>query len=117
MDIKNPDWTLDVLYEKHLKFSKSLKELPDNIRDILIADLSLIRDSLKQENINVTDLKITRYDKADPESQTMLLDSTKMTNVYIIQGKNSFKRVLLLNDSNRIESWITLKDGKIFLKI
>lgn len=115
-DVKNPQWTLDDIYKKHLKFSKEPKELPKEIQEALTVSLGHLRDSLNGKNIGSGDLKVTRYDLSDPAMQTMLFDSTYTKQVYIAQAKGSFKQYLLLNDKNEIESWMTMKDGRVFLK-
>ena len=113
--VKEPNWKFDTLADKYVLFRKD--ESPKYTRDErkLIVSFAVSYLSTELKNVELRDIIITPYLEADSSMQRMFIKPDTKKNVIIAYTKNrQFIRYFWIVD-NKIKSFVTFKQGKVFV--
>lgn len=113
--IKRPDWNFDTLARKYVLFrSDESPKLSRRNRKIVIS-LAVYNVSAELQKVNLDELIIKPYSKADTSLQKMFLDKETQKDSYVAYTKDlQYKRYFLF-EKGKIVSFLTTKQGKVFL--
>lgn len=113
--VKKPDWQFDTLAKKYVLFrSDESPKLSRRNRKIVIS-LAVYSISAELQKINLDELIIKPYSKADTSLQKMFLDQKTQKDAYVAYSKDMQYKRYFLFENEKIVSFITTKQGKVFL--
>jgi hypothetical protein len=113
--IKRPDWNFDTLTKKYVVFrNDESPKLSRRNRKIVIS-LAIYNVSAELQKVNLDELIVKPYSKADTSLQKMFLDKKTQKISYVAYSRDlQYKRYFLF-ENNKIVSFLTTKQGKVFL--
>lgn len=113
--IKKSDWNFDTLAKKYVLFrSEESPKLSRRNRKIVIS-LAVYNVSAELQKINLDELIIKPYSKADTSLQKMFLDKETQKDSYVAYTKDMQYKRYFLFEKGKIVSFLTAKQGKVFL--
>lgn len=113
--IKVPNWKFDTLAKKYILFRSDESPKYSKEERKLIISFAVSYLSTELQNINFNEVIIKPYLEADSSMQKMFLKpGTKERAVIAYTKDKGFLRYFLIDD-DKIKSFVTFKQGKVFV--